>query len=94
MLDLVIEGRLVNTYGRVTIVALESAFFSLMSKTFPPRRFVLTALVWVSATDQRIQWWQIRPDKLAKGWELGRQPELLDEKRLGGLDPDSVCVSG
>ena len=77
--DLRIEGRMLEICSRVTDVALESAFTVPMSMTFLPRRIFLTAQGLFSVMKQRIGWRQIRPDNLMRGWEIGGQPEHLDE---------------
>ena len=77
--DLRIEGRMLEICSRVTDVALESAFTVPMSMTFLPRRFFLTAQGLFSVMKQRIVWRQIRPDNLMRGWEIGGQPEHLDD---------------
>ena len=74
-----IEGRMLENYSRVPDEALESAFTVPMSMTLLPRRFFLTAQGLFSVMKQRIGWRQIRPDNLMRGWEIGGQPEHLDD---------------
>ena len=93
--DLVIEGRMLETYGRVTDVVLESTFKIPMSKTFPPGRFFLTAHELVSAMNQRSGRWQTRADNLMHGWEIGGQPELpVEDNDLMNIDPECGNLAG
>ena len=60
----------------------ESAFKIPMSQIFSPRSFLLTAKKLVTTMNQMTGWWQYRPEGLLRGWEIGGQSELQEERKI------------
>ena len=71
MVDIVV----LEKYSLVIHVVLESAFKFPTSKTFSPRRSLVTAQHLFTTMTQTVWSWQHRQDTMMRGWETG-QPEL------------------